>query len=333
MASYKAEFMSHYHETKARPRQAWVIGRIGNWAPLASALPWLSNFFTQTPGFAALSKLIAGVSQQRSLPRFAATSFRNALASRPLSMEQQGGRPVMLWPDTFTNTMHPEIGLAAVEVLEAAGCTVTLPRAGLCCGRPMYDFGFLDQAKAQLAQILDALAPQIEAGVPLVGLEPSCLSVFRDELLKFFPDDVRAKKLAANTFMLAEYLEKAGYVPPPMKGEALVHGHCHQKAVMGMQAETDLLKKMGLSVSSPDTGCCGMAGSFGFHTDHYPLSMKAAEQGIFKEVRMAGDDTLIVANGFSCREQVAQGGVLGGGRRALHIAEVLQQALQKDTRG
>jgi FAD/FMN-containing dehydrogenase/Fe-S oxidoreductase len=326
MASYKAEFMSHYHETKMRPRQAWFIGRIGNWAPFASALPWLSNFFTQTPGFAALSKFIAGVSQQRTLPRFAATSFRSALSSRP---EHQGGRPVMLWPDTFTNTMHPEIGLAAVAVLEAAGCTVTLPRAGLCCGRPMYDFGFLDQAKAQLAQILDALAPQIEAGVPLIGLEPSCLSVFRDELLKFFPDDARAKKLAASTFMLAEYLEKTGYVPAPLAGKALVHGHCHQKAVMGVQAETDLLKKMGLAVSSPDTGCCGMAGSFGFHTEHYPLSIKAAEQGIFREVRKAGADTLIIANGFSCREQVEQ----GLGRRPLHIAEVLHKALQQQANG
>ena len=320
MASYKAEFLSHYHETRARPRQAYFMGMIGQWAPLAGLLPRLINFFTQTPGLAALSKWIAGVAQRRSLPKFAGKSFRSEIASRAL---KQGGRPVMLWADTFTNTMHPQIGVAALDVLEAAGCAVTLPQAGLCCGRPLYDFGFLDKAKAQLAQILDALAPQIEAGVPLVGLEPSCLAVFRDELLKLFPDDPRAKKLAANTFMLAEYLEKIAYAPPPLSGKALLHGHCHQKAVMGMGAEGALLKKMGLDVSAPDTGCCGMAGSFGFNPDHYELSIKAAEQGLFKEVRKAGEDTMIVANGFSCREQVGQ----GLGRRPLHIAEVLQQAL------
>ena len=320
MASYKAEFLSHYHERRARPRQAYSMGMIGQWAPLAGLLPRLTNFFTQTPGLAALSKWIAGVAQQRSLPKFAGKSFRSEIASRAL---KQGGRPVMLWADTFTNTMHPQIGVAALEVLEAAGCAVTLPQAGLCCGRPLYDFGFLDKAKAQLAQILDALAPQIEAGVPLVGLEPSCLAVFRDELLKLFPDDPRAKKLAANTFMLAEYLEKIAYAPPPLRGKALLHGHCHQKAVMGMGAEGALLKKMGLDVAAPDTGCCGMAGSFGFNPDHYELSIKAAEQGLFKEVRKAGEDTMIVANGFSCREQVGQ----GLGRRPLHIAEVLQQAL------
>ncbi len=320
MASYKAEFLSHYHETRARPRQAYFMGMIGQWAPLAGLLPRLTNFFTQTPGLAALSKWIAGVAQQRSLPKFAGKSFRSEIASRAL---KQGGRPVMLWADTFTNTMHPQIGVAALDVLEAAGCAVTLPQAVLCCGRPLYDFGFLDKAKAQLAQILDALAPQIAAGVPLVGLEPSCLAVFRDELLKLFPDDPRAKKLAANTFMLAEYLEKIAYAPPQLIGKALLHGHCHQKAVMGMGAEGALLKKMGLEVSAPDTGCCGMAGSFGFNPDHYELSIKAAEQGLFKEVRKAGEDTMIVANGFSCREQVGQ----GLGRRPLHIAEVLQQAL------
>ncbi len=350
MASYKAEFLSHYHETKARPRQAYFMGLIGQWAPLASALPGLTNFLTQTPGLAAISKRVAGVAQARSLPKFAGENFRRIFALRyPDRAQAQGERPpgsvrpepvegqspksVMLWPDTFTNTMHPEIGMAALDVLEAAGCTVTLPQAGLCCGRPLYDFGFLDKARAQLAQILEALAPQIEAGVPLIGLEPSCIAVFRDELLKLFPDDTRAQKLAANTFMLAEYLDKTGYVPPKMQGRALVHGHCHQKAVMGMNAETSLLKKIGLEVFAPDTGCCGMAGSFGFNPAHYDLSIKAAEQGIFREVRKAGDDTLIVANGFSCREQVVQGGVLKAGRRPLHIAEVLQEALKQNVHG
>ena len=338
MASYKAEFLSHYHEKKARPRQAYFMGFIGQWAPFASAFPWLTNFFTQTPGLASLSKLIAGVAQQRSLPRFAARSFRDEFktrgqttvsAAKPWSVpDSTDSRPVILWADTFTSTMHPEIGIAALDVLEAAGCTVSLPQAGLCCGRPLYDFGFLDKAKAQLAQILDALAPQIEAGVPLVGLEPSCIAVFRDELLKLFPDDVRARKLAANTFMLTEYLEKIAYVPPQLKGRALLHGHCHQKAVMGMQAETALMKRMCLEVSSPDIGCCGMAGSFGFNPAHHALSIKAAEQGIFAAVRAAKEGTWIVANGFSCREQVAQ----GLGRKSMHIAEVLQKALSESIR-
>ena len=180
-----------FREVFGDPEAAAEAQRLNiDWAPLAGLLPRLTNFFTQTPGLAALSKWIAGVAQQRSLPKFAGKSFRSEIASRAL---KQGGRPVMLWADTFTNTMHPQIGVAALDVLEAAGCAVTLPQAGLCCGRPLYDFGFLDKAKAQLAQILEALAPQIEAGVPLVGLEPSCLAVFRDELLKLFPDDPRAK--------------------------------------------------------------------------------------------------------------------------------------------
>jgi FAD/FMN-containing dehydrogenase/Fe-S oxidoreductase len=335
MATYKAEFLSHYHEKHRRPRQAWSMGRIGQWAPLAGAFPKLSNFVTQSPRLGALAKRLAGIAPQRSLPAFAPETFRERFEGL-----QQGrrdpdpvravrrGEPVILWADTFSNHFRPEAALAAVRVLEAAGCRVSLPRERLCCGRPLYDFGLLDQARASLAAILEALGPQIDAGVPVVGLEPSCVAVFRDEMRNLFPDDARAERLARQTHTLAEYLDRRGWAPPVVaqgdsRPRALVHGHCHQKAVLGMQAELRLLAAAGYEVESPDSGCCGMAGSFGFKPEHYEASQKIGEQVLLPKVRAAAPGTLIVVNGFSCREQIEQ----GSGRATLHLAEVLALGL------
>ncbi len=334
MATYKAEFLSHYHEKHARPRQAWSMGRIGDWAPLAGAFPRLSNFVTQSPALGALVKRLAGIAGKRELPAFAESSFR----SRFDAMQQgrrdpagtqavRRGEPVILWADTFSNHFRPEAALAAVQVLEAAGCRVSLPQARLCCGRPLYDFGLLDQARSALGRILDVLGAQIMAGVPVIGLEPSCVAVFRDELGKLFPDDERAARLAAQTHTLAEYLDRSGWLPSaPADGKvrrALLHGHCHQKALMGMQAELKMLKAAGYAVDAPDAGCCGMAGSFGFKPEHYEASQKIGEMLLLPSVRAAAADTVIVANGFSCREQIEQ----GAGRQTLHLAEVLARDL------
>ncbi|MBI2312962.1 MAG: FAD-binding oxidoreductase [Betaproteobacteria bacterium] len=347
MATYKAEFLSHYYEGKARPRQAYSMGMIGSWVPLAGKLPRLANFLTRAPVLGDIAKAVAGIAKERSLPRFSAETFRHRFArpartSSTLTAERRrlaasssnegegrgGGelRPrVILWADTFNNHFRSETALAAAEVLEHAGCEVIVPRKHLCCGRPLYDFGFLDRAKAQLAEILDHLAPYVDEGIPVVGLEPSCLSVFRDELPNLFPDDPRAKRLAAQSFMLADYLVRNGYRPPKLTGTALVHGHCHQKASLGMEPELRLLREMGLQVSAPDTGCCGMAGAFGFRPEHYPLSQKIGETVLFPALRALPDDALIVTNGFSCREQIEQ----ALGRKTLHVAEVLQLALNR----
>ena len=335
MATYKAEFLSHYHEHRARPRQAWSMGRIGDWAPLAAKFPRVSNFLTQTPVLAPLAKSICGIAPERALPAFAEESFRAQFAAlqearrKPVRARSvRRGEPVILWVDTFSNYFRPETALAAIEVLEAAGCRVSLPPDRLCCGRPYYDFGFLDEARASLKRILESLGAPIYGGIPVVGLEPSCVAVFRDELCNLFPDDKRAQRLAKNTFTLAEFLDRREWQPPQSRNgsrpRALVHGHCHQKAVLGMQSELRLLARAGFDVEAPDAGCCGMAGSFGFKPEHYAVSQKIGERMLLPSVRAAAEDTLIIANGFSCREQIEQ----ATGRKTLHLAEVLARALE-----
>jgi FAD/FMN-containing dehydrogenase/Fe-S oxidoreductase len=322
LASYKAEFLSHYYEHKARPRQAWSMGLIQRWAALAESAPRLANFFTQTPLLRALAKKLAGVAPQRSLPPFAAQTFRQWFEARA---PKSGGQRVLLWADTFSNHFNPQIAIAAVEVLEAAGCTVAIPQRGLCCGRPLYDFGLLDRAKAQLGEILAVLETDIAAGTPLIGLEPACLATFKDELLNFFPDHPAAAKLSKQAVLFSDFLlRQTAWQPRALNVKAIVHGHCHQKSVLGMAGEGLLLKKLGVDFTLLDSGCCGMAGSFGFKPEHYEVSLRAGELGgLLPAVRAAAADTLIVSNGYSCREQIAQ----AGGRRALHIAEVARMAL------
>ncbi len=232
---------------------------------------------------------------------------------------------VLLWPDTFANYFRPSIAQAATEVLEAAGFRVLVPKPHLCCGRPLYDHGMLDRAKSLLLQILDTLQPEIEAGIPVVGLEPSCVAVFRDELVNLFPHDERAQTLSRQTFLLSEFLETyAKDSPlPRLNRKALLHGHCHQKSIMKMTAEESILRRIGVDFTIPAPGCCGMAGSFGFERDKYDVSVAIGELELMPAVRHAPDDWLIIANGFSCREQIAQ----GSDRQALHLAEVLQMAL------
>jgi len=325
MATYKAEFLSHYYEGRLRPRHAYAMGWIYWWSRLASLAPDVANFFSQTPGLSNLAKLAGGIAQERRMPSFARHSFKEWFAKRPVRNHNRP--PVILWADTFNNYFHPQVAQAAVEVLEHAGYQVWVPQASLCCGRPLYDFGMLDTAKRMLLDILHALQPQIEAEIPVVGLEPSCVSVFRDEMVNLFPQNRDAKRLHDNTFMLGEFLTKKAkdYRPPQLHRKALVHGHCHHKSVLDFRSEQELLKNMGLDFEMPDPGCCGMAGSFGFEAEHYDVSMKVGEQRLLPAVRQAGRDTLIIANGFSCHEQIDQ----GAGRGPLHLAQVIQMALHE----
>jgi Fe-S oxidoreductase len=235
------------------------------------------------------------------------------------------GGDVILWADTFNNYYKPETSQAALEVLTHAGFNVMVPQTHLCCGRALYDFGMLDKAKQYLRRILEVLAQEINAGLPIVVLEPSCASVFRDELCNLFPEDPRARSLRQQTFLLSEFLQHhaPGYQPPQLSQKVLLHGHCHHKAIMKMTDEEALLRRMGAEPKSLDAGCCGMAGPFGFAKEKYSVSQAIGERVLLPAVRAAEPDTIVVSDGFSCREQIVQ----ATGRKAMHLAEVLQQAL------
>jgi Fe-S oxidoreductase len=323
MATYKAEFLSHYYSGRLRPRSSYAMGLIYWWARLASHMPGVVNFFTQTPVLRDVAKWAAGVAPERQMPVFASQTFKDWFRQR--GPRNQGQPKVILWADTFNNYFLPETAKAAVEVLEAAGYQVEVPEQSLCCGRPLYDHGMLTTAEGLLRQILETLQPQITAGIPIVGLEPSCIAVFRDELTNLFPNDENAQRLKKQAFLLSEFLEKhaKNYQWPQLHRKAVVHGHCHQKSIMGMSAEEAVLKKLGLDFKQLDSGCCGMAGAFGFEKAHYDVSIKCGERVLLPAVRNASADTLIIADGFSCREQIAQ----TTDRQALHLAQVIQMAL------
>ena len=325
VATYKAEFLSHYYDGRSRPLRDYAFGNVDIFARLASYTPGLANLFTQLPVIGDAVKFLAGVPKQRRIPAFAPETFR-AWFRRQLP-QNQGAPQVILWADTFNNYFHPETAQAAVEVLEAAGVEVLVPQANLCCGRPLYDFGMLDRAKRLLLDTLDVLEPKLAAGIPVVGLEPSCVAVFRDELCNLFPDDARARRLSAQTFLLSEFLEQKArhFTIPPLRRKALVHGHCHHKSIMKMTAEEAVLTRLGLDFQAPAPGCCGMAGSFGFEEEKYSVSQAIGELELLPAVRAASPETLVIADGFSCREQIAQ----GTNRHALHLAEVLQMALRQ----
>jgi Fe-S oxidoreductase len=329
MATYKAEFLSHYYERRLRPRYAYASGLIYWWARAAARMPATANFFTQTPGLSHVAKLAAGYSQKRHIPPFAPETFKQWFRRR--GVRNAGKPPVILWADTFNNHFTPAVAKAAVEVLESAGFQVQVPAASLCCGRPLYDYGMLDTAKLLLRQILNTLREPIRAGVPIVGLEPSCMTVFREELTNLLYGDEDAVRLGGQTFILSEFLQQKvkDYQPPSLRRKALVHGHCHHKSMLHFETEVDLLKKAGLDCDVPDSGCCGMAGSFGYEADHYQVGLDCGERVLLPAVRNAADDELIVTDGFSCREMIRQ----ETDRRALHFAQVLQMAREEGPAG
>ncbi len=340
VATYKAEFLSHYYETNRRPLNAWALSNFDLWVRTASHVPGLVNLTTQLPGLRDLAKLAAGVHPNRRLPAFAPETFQQWWKSQgPLRNGQThssgqdrrryAGAQVLLWADTFNNHFLPSTAIAAAEVLEAAGFDVLVPRGHLCCGRPLYDVGMLDRAKALLLQVMDELYVEIERRTPIVVLEPSCATVFRDELINFFPNDERARALSKQVFLLSEFLEQFAkdFPIPNLARHALVHGHCHHKAIMKMTSEEAVLRRMGVDFTAPAPGCCGMAGAFGFEKEKYEISRAVGELELLPAVRQAPTDWLIVADGFSCREQIAQ----ETDRHALHLAEVLQMALREST--
>ncbi len=329
VATYKAEFLAHYWEGRIRPISAYAFGWIDKWSQLASIVPGFVNLFTQLPGLRDIAKLLAGVPRQREIPAFAAETFQSWFRKR--APRPGSGQKVLLWADTFNNYFMPETAQAAVDVLEHAGCEVEVVNQHLCCGRPLYDYGFLDMAKSYIDRNLAVLAPHIDAGTPMVVLEPSCCSVFRDEMHSLFPDSSQARRLAENTFTLSEFLEKKvpGYRPPRLSRKAIVQGHCHHKAIMRFREEKSLMTEMELDHQVLESGCCGMAGSFGYEKDKYEVSVACGERSLLPAVRKAGVATIIMADGFSCKEQIAQ----QTNRHALHLAEVLEMGLHADNQG
>jgi FAD/FMN-containing dehydrogenase/Fe-S oxidoreductase len=327
MAAYKAEFLAQHYKGRPHPLQHYIFGFADRLARLGSLSPALTNALLAGPVTSSLIKHIAGVAQERKLPRLAPESYQK---SRAVQMKDSAGpegqlaaSQVVLWPDTWNNYYHPQALAAAETVLTQAGFRVEMPRGHLCCGRPLYDFGLLDAARVYLARVLHRMAPQIEAGLPFIFLEPSCASVFKDELPELFPNDERAKHLSQQVWLLADWL--AAHAPEFGAGRLegahiLVHGHCHHKAVFGgSTSEIELLRRAGAMVEPIKAGCCGMAGPFGFEADKFEVSKMIAEDGLLPAVRAAGPMTILVADGFSCREQISQ----LGHRQALHIAEVL----------
>src|SRR5437763_1422585 len=324
MATYKAEFLAHYWKGRLRPVSAYAFGLIDKWARLSSIAPGLVNLVTQTPGLSNLAKLFAGMPQGRHIPAFAPQTFQSWFRKRGVS--NHGKSKVVLWADTFNNYFMPEPAQAAETVLEDAGCEVEVLDQHLCCGRPLYDYGFLDMAKSYLHRNLKALAPYIESETPMVVLAPSCCSVFRDETHGLLPDASEAQRLAENTFTLSEFLERKvpGYHPPRLSGKAVVQGHCHHKAVMRFKEERAVLEKTGLDYEVLESGCRAMAGSFGFEKDKYDVSVACGERALLPEVRNTGLSTIVMADGFSCKEQISQ----QTNRHALHLAEVLEMGLR-----
>jgi len=323
IAAWKSEFLAQRYKGRLHPLHHYLFGfadRLARWGSLA---PALTNALLTGPLASPLIKRIAGIAPERQLPRLARLSYQRERRKFIAIPEKDKSKSVLLWPDTWNNYYHPQALAAAESLLTEASFRVETPRGHICCGRPLYDFGLLGAARSYLAKVLDRMAPQIEAGLPFISLEPSCASVFKDELLELFPNDSRAQRLSKQVWLLADWLsaKAPGFAAGRLTGaHILLHGHCHHKAVFGGPGnEIDLLRRAGATVEPIQAGCCGMAGPFGFEADKFELSKAIAQDGLLPAVERADPATLIVADGFSCREQIAQ----LSNRKAQHFAEIL----------
>jgi FAD/FMN-containing dehydrogenase/Fe-S oxidoreductase len=330
MAAYKSEFLAQRYKGRPHPLRHYIFGFADRLARFGSLAPAFTNAVLNGPLTSRLVKRIAGVAEERQLPRLATMSYQRSQSAdsshtAAAREAQVPGRPVLLWPDTWNNYYHPQTLVAAQSVLVQAGFNVEIPQGHICCGRPLYDFGFLDAARSYLANVLHRMAPQIEAGMPFIFLEPSCASVFKDELLELLPNDPRAQRLSQQVWLLADWLaaEVPDFVFADLSGaRILVYGHCHHKAVFGGPVnEVALLRKTGATVDPIQAGCCGMAGPFGFEADKFDVSRRIANLDLLPAIQSSGAATIVVADGFSCREQIDQLCHV----KALHFAEVLSR--------
>jgi FAD/FMN-containing dehydrogenase/Fe-S oxidoreductase len=325
MPTYKAEFRYHHYRSlrRWRHRYAYAFGFIDQAARLASAVPELVNFATQTPVLSRIAKAVGGIDRRRPLPTFAPMTLQQWFAQRPVV--NAGGPRVVVFPDTFNNRLHTDVGVACVEAIEAAGWRVIMPQRHICCGRPLYDYGFLDVAHRYLENVLSQLREEIRAGTPVVGMEPSCLAVFKDELPKLLPHDDDANRLVRNSYHFSEFFNAFGIELLRLPGKrALLWDHCHQRASGGAESDQHVLEGMGIDVEPVSGGCCGLAGAWGFEQGKYQLSMDCGEQALLPAIRQAGPDTLVVANGFSCKTQITDAESVSA--KPLHVGQVMAMA-------
>ncbi|MGC1460553.1 MAG: heterodisulfide reductase-related iron-sulfur binding cluster, partial [Terracidiphilus sp.] len=348
MAAWKSEFLAQHYKGRLHPLHHYIFGFADKLAQWGALTPALTNALLTGPITSPLIKRIVGVAHERKLPRLASKNFQRSRVSAketanvPRSQgdsvatgqqcARRRGTKVVLWPDTWNNYYHPQTLVAAETVLASAGFQVEVPKGHICCGRPLYDFGLLGAARSYLVKVLERMTPQIEAGLPFIFLEPSCASVFKDELRELFPNDKRAEQLSGQIWLLADWLaaEAPDFAAGTLAGaHILIHGHCHHKAVFGGSgSEIALLRGAGATVEPILAGCCGMAGPFGFEADKFEVSKAIANDGLLPAVQSAGPMTLIVADGFSCREQISQ----LSDRKALHFAEVVARSCGCDVR-
>jgi FAD/FMN-containing dehydrogenase/Fe-S oxidoreductase len=347
MATYKAEVLHQRYRRRLRPAAHYSLGWLPRWARLAARAPGLANAALRNRPLAAVAKRLGGIDARRPLPRFAAQTFRDWFAGHQPAAGAAGaagggggggaaggggggggagaaGGPVLLWVDTFTDHFTPEVGQAAVRVLEAAGYSVQITGQPVCCGLTWISTGQLAGARRQLRRTLRALDPALRLGTPIVGLEPSCTAVLRADIAELLPEDPRAQLVRAATRTLAELLTETGtWAPPGLAGvRAVAQPHCHHHAVMGWHPDAALLARAGAEVSAVG-GCCGLAGNFGVERGHYDVSVAVAQTALLPAVRAAPPDTVVLADGFSCRTQLDQLGQV----RGLHLAQLLAAGL------
>ena len=323
MATYKSEVLHQSYKGRLRPRSHYVLGRLPFWARVSSPIARLANLGLRTPGLRSVARWAAGVDQRRSLPMFARQSFTRWARRRPAAqLSASDDRPrVLLWSDSFTEFFSTEGGKSAVSVLEGAGYRVELLDRAACCGLTWITTGQLDKARSIVGRTIAQLHPYVAEGVPVVGLEPSCLSVLRSDAVELL-DDPRAVDVAKGVFTLAELLQRTeGWQAPDLTGTSLVvQPHCHQASVLGFEADMALLESTGASIERL-SGCCGLAGNFGVEKGHYEVSVAVAEQQLMPAVRKAPPGAIVVADGFSCRTQLLDLADVP----ALHLAQILDR--------
>jgi FAD/FMN-containing dehydrogenase/Fe-S oxidoreductase len=329
MAKLKYEFLAHYGEAHGYSLRARLFGHIDRLNRWMSPVAPVANWLARNPVNRWLIDRLLGIDRRRHLPALASQTFSSWFDKRT---HKRGGTrgQVVLFNDTFTEYNEPQIGMAATFILESAGFEVLLPTRRLCCGRPMISKGFLKEAKQRARENVEELAPYAAKGLPIVGLEPSCILTFRDDYLDLLGNDSKARAVADRVFMLEDFLvslkeeNRLSIAFTDTRRRVLVHGHCHQRALVGIGATLEILgMPPNFEVEEIPSGCCGMAGSFGYEKEHYDISMKVGEERLFKAVRSAGEDVVIAAVGTSCRHQIAD----ATGKRARHWAEILVEAL------
>ncbi|MDX2545234.1 FAD-binding and (Fe-S)-binding domain-containing protein [Streptomyces sp. WI04-05B] len=333
MATYKAEFLHHHWAGRLRPAAHYAMGRLPEWlgAVARTRTARVLNSLASVRVLAAAAKRLGGIAPERELPTVAGETFSRWWGRRAAARDSGGRRrSVVLWPDTFTEHLTPVVGQAAVRVLEAAGLEVTLPppaRTRVCCGLTYVSTGQLDRARAVLRRTLDIMEPALDAGTPVVVLEPSCAAALRTDLPDLLHEDPRARRLADAVLTFAETLEHHApdWAPPRIDRPVTGQTHCHQHAVLGDAADRRLREAAGMTGELAG-GCCGLAGNFGFEKGHYEVSKACAEEQLLPAVREAGEGAVVLADGFSCRTQLQQ----LAGVRGRHLAEVLAEGLEGD---